>query len=524
MTSNDEGYANRVVDWLKVSSKARYATRRTLGRFSTSMRDFDDVGANLRSIKDSGAVEVTDSGQRLVDLRKAGLVKQKEWPGQTKEESEQTAVLSSLGEAVLAAWEKHGVAGSNQYDEFARHLLFALESRRLEAPAYVDSFKYWAELRGQFDALELINNWDALYALNCLDVIWDEFSPGERYRQSGVKLGEIKLQLLALAKEVGADEAVQGEAIRLQRSVESLIPRGRHQATFCAALEVVLSGGAALDSILDRFGWPVKPRLWEPLFTVAQKTLAREIVSQYADVLALGFSTGQPRAEHDASFEGAASGSGDDAFSMVSETLRVNAREHENPDETSVGVGNGVTSTGETEYKLPANIDFSAVLVEVPKLPRTTSPRDNLGKTSGPKKNDYQLQAAENAAIGRLGEQFAIAYEKWRLRERPELVAKIEHVSETDDSLGYDIRSFELDGSLRYVEVKGTSGPLESRFFVSKKEFLTAKELGEKYLILRVGRLLSAPVCCEIRAPLEGALGLSTYVYEATFKSYRDLG
>ena len=40
---------------------------------------------------------------------------------------------------------------------------------------------------------------------------------------------------------------------------------------------------------------------------------------------------------------------------------------------------------------------------------------------------------------------------------------------------------------------------------------------GKRYVILRVARLETKPVCCEIRAPLEGKLALKPTVYLATF-------
>ena len=38
------------------------------------------------------------------------------------------------------------------------------------------------------------------------------------------------------------------------------------------------------------------------------------------------------------------------------------------------------------------------------------------------------------------------------------------------DSAGYDIRSFNLDGSDRHIEVKSTAGPASNAFYISPNE------------------------------------------------------
>lgn len=61
---------------------------------------------------------------------------------------------------------------------------------------------------------------------------------------------------------------------------------------------------------------------------------------------------------------------------------------------------------------------------------------------------------------GTLGERFILRYEKHRLRKEGlhNLVDKIEQISKTDIGAGYDILSFNSDGSRRYIEVKTRVG------------------------------------------------------------------
>jgi len=49
------------------------------------------------------------------------------------------------------------------------------------------------------------------------------------------------------------------------------------------------------------------------------------------------------------------------------------------------------------------------------------------------------------------------------------LAERIEHIALTEgDGIGYDIRSFERDGSDRFIEVKTTAYGKQTPFFVSR--------------------------------------------------------
>ena len=69
-------------------------------------------------------------------------------------------------------------------------------------------------------------------------------------------------------------------------------------------------------------------------------------------------------------------------------------------------------------------------------------------------------------------ENYVMALEVNRLTEggRIDLAGLIERVATRDVSAGYDIRSFELDGSDRYIEVKSSTGT-DIRFFLSSNEW-----------------------------------------------------
>lgn len=94
--------------------------------------------------------------------------------------------------------------------------------------------------------------------------------------------------------------------------------------------------------------------------------------------------------------------------------------------------------------------------------------------------------------IGKLGEAFVYDIEYKKLLGT-KYEDKIDNTKAIDQRNGYDILSFELDGTLLHIEVKTTIFK-ESDFFISENELNTAKsmkEQGKKYLVYRVSDILS---------------------------------
>jgi hypothetical protein len=75
-----------------------------------------------------------------------------------------------------------------------------------------------------------------------------------------------------------------------------------------------------------------------------------------------------------------------------------------------------------------------------------------------PKKPDYESQAKRYKKIGDRGEQIVMLAEKEFLKKegKVKLAENVEQKSKDDDSLGYDILSFNLDGSEKHIEVKSS--------------------------------------------------------------------
>lgn len=92
-----------------------------------------------------------------------------------------------------------------------------------------------------------------------------------------------------------------------------------------------------------------------------------------------------------------------------------------------------------------------------------------------PYKPDYQRASEHKQKTGREGEIAVLNFEKETLISsgRQDLADKVAHVSENDDSLGYDILSFDsVTGEEKHIEVKTTSGTKNSfvDFYITDNE------------------------------------------------------
>lgn len=102
---------------------------------------------------------------------------------------------------------------------------------------------------------------------------------------------------------------------------------------------------------------------------------------------------------------------------------------------------------------------------------------------------NYAERDAKNRQLGRAGELLAMQYEKEQLvaRGRQDLADQIIHVSEiVGDGAGYDIHSFEGDGSDKFIEVKTTRGGSDTEFFISANEVAFSQVNPEQFHLYRI--------------------------------------
>lgn len=112
--------------------------------------------------------------------------------------------------------------------------------------------------------------------------------------------------------------------------------------------------------------------------------------------------------------------------------------------------------------------------------------KESHAKNSGRRKIDYAQEQRRNTILGGRGESIVMDYERKRLKAAKIRKAPVQ-VSANSDSYGYDILSYNEDGSKRYIEVKATtSGIGPNSFYYTENERQKAVEYGKAYHIYMV--------------------------------------
>lgn len=113
-------------------------------------------------------------------------------------------------------------------------------------------------------------------------------------------------------------------------------------------------------------------------------------------------------------------------------------------------------------------------------------PKAKAGGKSTINRDDAKSKRLAQESLGQQGEQLVERWEKEELckQGKAELAEKV-HVLTTDGD-GYDVISYFSDGREKYIEVKTTTGPSSTYFYLSENERLVAKEKGSQYQIYRL--------------------------------------
>lgn len=102
---------------------------------------------------------------------------------------------------------------------------------------------------------------------------------------------------------------------------------------------------------------------------------------------------------------------------------------------------------------------------------------------------NFDLNNHLNKRLGTAGELLVIQYEKEFLirNGKTELAKSVIHTAEKEgDGTGYDILSYNLDGTKKYIEVKTTRAGEKTPFYVTIRELLFSKQHPEDYFLYRV--------------------------------------
>ena len=128
---------------------------------------------------------------------------------------------------------------------------------------------------------------------------------------------------------------------------------------------------------------------------------------------------------------------------------------------------------------------------------------------------------ARNRALGRAGEERVLVHEQANLiaAGRTDLSNQIRWVSDVDgDGAGYDIQSFETDGTDRLIEVKTTNGWDRTPFYITRNELTVADTRRENWRLMRLWNFSREPKAFELRMPLDAHVSLIATGFQANFR------
>lgn len=134
------------------------------------------------------------------------------------------------------------------------------------------------------------------------------------------------------------------------------------------------------------------------------------------------------------------------------------------------------------------------------------------------RKHDPALRDARNRALGEAGEEMVFRAERRRLRQasRDDLADGVRWIAQEEgDGAGFDILSFDLQGEKRLLEVKTTTGPNTTPFYLTENERRVAEKEAERYRLVRLYEFRAAPAAYRLRPPLEEWLRLDPMLYRA---------
>lgn len=152
--------------------------------------------------------------------------------------------------------------------------------------------------------------------------------------------------------------------------------------------------------------------------------------------------------------------------------------------------------------------------------PTSNIEKDSTRETRTPHvtKVDFSEKEARNRKLGEAGEFFVYQYEIQKLNRNGinDLAKRVAWVSkELGDGLGYDIRSFDLDGRELFLEVKTTTSGRATPFFVSNNEVAVSEQKGTAFRLVRVFDFLKNPRFFTLSGSLSDTLSLEPTSYRA---------
>lgn len=133
---------------------------------------------------------------------------------------------------------------------------------------------------------------------------------------------------------------------------------------------------------------------------------------------------------------------------------------------------------------------------------------------------DAAARDERNRSLGLAGEECVVAHERATLTAcgRHDLAKRIVWTSQEEgDGAGYDILSYEPDGTERLLEVKTTNGWERTPFHISQNELKVAELRRDDWHLIRLWNFSRGPRAFEIRPPIDKHVELTPTSFLASF-------
>jgi hypothetical protein len=166
-----------------------------------------------------------------------------------------------------------------------------------------------------------------------------------------------------------------------------------------------------------------------------------------------------------------------------------------------------------------ASPDFDRIIEDPPEKIIAPSATAKPWLSRKGKKIDFAARDAANRQLAKLGEQFVLDLEKYRLKTagRDDLAVRVVWASQDyGDGLGYDILSFdEADDSERMLEVKTTGLGKFFPFYVTTNEVRCSEDIPKQFHLFRVFDFVREAKLYILHGWLRDACRLDPVVYRA---------
>lgn len=156
------------------------------------------------------------------------------------------------------------------------------------------------------------------------------------------------------------------------------------------------------------------------------------------------------------------------------------------------------------------------IRIENPPGPAEVSADDRMRRVV--RKHDPAMRDARNRRLGTAGERLVLRHERHRLRAASlgDLAERVRWIArEEGDGAGFDILSFDSDGREMWLEVKTTTGPSTTPFYLTENEHRVSEENPDRYLLVRLYDFRTAPGAYCLQPPLRDHLRLDLACYRA---------